>query len=88
MESEIFKGISPYLNTELSFSLMEVIFPSCSVRRAVLRCSFSNIVHEQFLKHPPDGTFLPEIRFQVVEIQTVFSPHRQALESNAYSGYG
>lgn len=67
---------------KVSFRLGVILPLACSTQ-AALRCSFSNAGREQFPKYPPDGTFLPEIRLQVVEIRVVFPPRRQAAESDA-----
>ena len=66
-----------------SRSVSEYYFHWHSVGRAALRCSFSSTGREQFPQYPPDGTFLPEIRFQAVELHVAFLPRRRAAESDA-----
>lgn len=79
--SPAFQGLSPHLNAGLSLCL-GVIFPlACCCtdcpQTLIFRCSFSNAGREQFPNYPPDGTFLPEIRLQVVELHIVFHPSDQ-----------
>lgn len=45
--------------------------------QTALRRSFSNAGREQFPNYPPDGTFLPEIRFQAAGLQRFFYPADQ-----------
>lgn len=80
-------GSCIYTRMQNSHPALKSHFHWHAATQAALRRSFSHAGREQFSRYPPDGTFLPEIRFQLWKSTLFFPPHRPATESDACSGY-